>query len=141
MPPCPGSMLPLSLMPRSRFRADIVTSPANPARPRKPPTRSAGPTAIGVSHGAIKAAISADDQHRQRQEEEHVDRDENDEHPVPGDADPIELNGHGEVDEEEHAAVGAARRNEREVFLERQEADESEEDERERPVGSHRQGE
>ena len=85
--------------------------------------------------GAQKTLGLADDQHRQRQEEEHVDRDENDEHPVPGDADPVELDGHRQIDEEENAAVGAPRRDQRQIFLEREEADEGEEDQRDRPAG------
>ena len=72
------------------------------------------------SHCLEVALGLPDEQHADGHEEERVDRDEDDEHPVPGHARPEVLQRNGQVGPEQHAPVGAPCRNDGQVLLERQ---------------------
>src|SRR5437867_5292611 len=56
IPPCIGNMLPLSLRPMSPLKAEIVTSPMNPALLINKPAAIATIQVIGVSHSASSTA-------------------------------------------------------------------------------------
>ena len=56
MPPWPGSRLPLSLTPMSRFSAEMVTSPMKPPTPMISPAAMAMGHSMGVSTGASSTA-------------------------------------------------------------------------------------
>ena len=65
--------------------------------------------------------------HAHGHEQEAPHRDEHQEHVVPGLTDPPVLQRHGQIHPEQHAAVGTARGNQRQVFLQREEGQEGEE--------------
>ncbi len=75
-----------------------------------------------------KPCVSPAERHQRREEQEHPHRDEDDEHVVPVDRRPIELDGNGEIGEQQHLAVDAPGRHEREIFLQREIGDQPEED-------------
>jgi hypothetical protein len=54
IPPWPGSSCPVSFSPKSRFTAEMVRSPAKPARLISIPASPASGQLNGVSHGAIR---------------------------------------------------------------------------------------
>jgi hypothetical protein len=91
--------------------------------------------------GAQEALRFAVRRHQRREEQEGPHRDEHDEHAVPVDPRPIELDGNGEIGEQQDAAVDAPRRDQREVFLQREIGDEAEEDDGDGAVQEHRERE
>ena len=68
----------------------------------------------------------ADQHHRHRQQEEHIDRDKDDEHPVPFDADPIVLHRDAQIGPEQYPPVGVTGGNQGQIFLQRQKTDQTE---------------
>jgi hypothetical protein len=74
---------------------------------------------------ALRLAL---ERHQRREEQEHPYRHEHDEHAVPVDRRPIELDGNGEIGEQQDRAVDAPGRYEREIFLQREIGDEGEKD-------------
>src|SRR3990172_2222127 len=57
-PPCPGNNLPVSFIPRSRFTAEIVISPRNPATPIRIPAIRLSHVVSDVNQGPINTADS-----------------------------------------------------------------------------------
>ena len=68
--------------------------------------------------------------HAHRDPEKCPHRNENQEQVVPVHADPEVLQRHAQVHPEQHASIGAARRNQREIFLEREKRQDREETDR-----------
>ena len=79
------------------------------------------------SAGGPQIALGIASEHqRDRYQQEHINWDEDDEHPVPFDADPIVLQRDAEIGPEQHPAVSVPGRHQRQIFLEREEADQPE---------------
>ncbi len=76
----------------------------------------------------------SDNDHPHGQQEEEIHGDEDDEHAVPMLVDPVVLEGNGGIGPEQHAAVRASGGNERQVFFQREKADEGEEEDGCRPA-------
>lgn len=87
----------------------------------------------------FQESLGVTDQHHAcGQQQEHEHRDEDDEHAVPADSDPVELHRDREKGPEHDAPVRAPRRDHRQVFLEGEKSDQSEKHDRHRPIDEDR---
>ncbi|MNE98188.1 hypothetical protein D3C80_1966720 [compost metagenome] len=77
---------------------------------------------LGRAYTAQKAERALVQQPGERQQQEDIDRNKDDEHPVPLDIDPVELQRNRQVSPQEQPAVGLARADHGEIFFKREEA-------------------
>src|SRR5690349_13722781 len=77
-----------------------------------------------------KAARLSRQRQDYRQTQENIDRNKDDEHPVPADGDQIILRGQDQEAQNERPVIGAPGLEQRQVFLERPETEKREEDQR-----------
>lgn len=76
---------------------------------------------LGGADAAQEADRSLIDQPRERQEQKYVDRNKDDEHPVPFNIDPVELHWNGQVSPKIQSAVGFSGADHGEILLQREE--------------------
>src|SRR5215471_9212584 len=85
---------------------------------------------LNLRGGGYKTARLSRQRHDYRQTKEDVHRNEDNEHPVPADGDQIVLRRQGEEAQNERPVIGGPGLEQRQIFLERPETEEREEDQR-----------